>query len=160
MATVTFVLALLLALGSGLAAGVFFAFSTFVMPALGRVPASQGIAAMQSINVKAINPWFMGALFGTAAVALAVFVAALVDLGEDYSPYLLAGAALYLVGVIAVTIAFNVPRNNALARLDPDSPESAGYWARYLDEWTRWNHVRTVAPLVAAGLVTAALYVA
>lgn len=159
MPSVTFVIALLLALGSGLAAGVFFAFSTFVMPALGRLPPSEGIAAMQSINVKAINPWFMGALFGTAVVALAAIVAALVDLGEDWAPYLIAGAVLYLVGVIAVTIAFNVPRNNALAALDPASPESAGYWERYLREWTAWNHVRTVAPLIAAGLATVALYV-
>jgi len=46
---------LVAALGAGLNGGVFFAFSTFVMPALSRLPASQGIAAMQSINVAAIN---------------------------------------------------------------------------------------------------------
>jgi len=49
-------LTLLSALGSGLIAGAFFAFSTFVMGALGRLPAAHGIAAMQSINVVVINP--------------------------------------------------------------------------------------------------------
>lgn len=47
-------------------AGVFFAFSTFVMKALGARPLAQGIAAMQSINVAVINRWFMAAFFGTA----------------------------------------------------------------------------------------------
>ncbi|WP_010496926.1 hypothetical protein [Paenibacillus elgii] len=46
------------ALGSGLIAGLFFAFSTFVMSALARLPAEQGIAAMQSINVTVLNPLF------------------------------------------------------------------------------------------------------
>lgn len=159
MNSVTFVLALVSALGCGLAAGVFFAFSTFVMPALARLPAPQGVAAMQSINVKAINPWFMSALFGTALACLGAIVAALTDLDEAYAPYLVAGGALYLLGTIGVTMAFNVPRNDALAKLDPASAEAANYWPRYLEEWTRWNHVRTVAPFVAAGLEIAALCV-
>nr|MBA3281491.1 hypothetical protein [Acidimicrobiia bacterium] len=63
----------LAAVGSATVGGVFFAFSTFVMPALGRRPASEATAAMQSINAKAVNPLFMGALFGTgmACVGLA-----------------------------------------------------------------------------------------
>jgi uncharacterized membrane protein len=156
--SVTFVLALLSALGFGLAAGVFFAFSTFVMPALARLPATQGIAAMQSINVKAINPWFMTALFGTAVVGLAAAVAGLIDLDESYAPYLVGGGVIYVVGTIGVTMAFNVPRNNALAKLDPAGAEASGYWARYLEEWTRWNHVRTVAPFLAAGLEIVAIH--
>ncbi|MCV3214187.1 hypothetical protein OGM63_11805 [Plectonema radiosum NIES-515] len=39
-----------------------FAFSTFVMNALGRLQPNEGIAVMQSINIKAINPLFMVAL--------------------------------------------------------------------------------------------------
>jgi hypothetical protein len=61
-----FTLKLLTALGCGLAAGVFFAFSTFVMPALVRLQPPQGIAAMQSINITAINPLFMIALTNIA----------------------------------------------------------------------------------------------
>jgi uncharacterized membrane protein len=58
------------AIGCGLVAGVFFAFSTFVMPALARLQPAQGIAAMQSINITAINPLFMLALLGTAVACL------------------------------------------------------------------------------------------
>jgi uncharacterized membrane protein len=67
---VPFVLTFVSALGCGLMAGVFFAFSAFVMKALSRLPAAQGIAAMQSINVAAITPLFMAALFGTAVACL------------------------------------------------------------------------------------------
>jgi uncharacterized membrane protein len=49
--------ALATALGCGLIAGVFFAFSTFVMKALGSLLPAQGIAAMQSINLAVLNPW-------------------------------------------------------------------------------------------------------
>jgi uncharacterized membrane protein len=53
----------------------------------------------------------------------------------------------------------NVPRNNALAGVDPAGADAADYWPRYLAEWTAWNHVRTVAPLIASGLFIGALYV-
>ncbi len=54
--TVVNAMILFCALGSALVAGVFFAFSTFVMKALGRLQPEQGIAAMQSINVTVLNP--------------------------------------------------------------------------------------------------------
>ena len=154
-----FVLILVAAVGCGLVAGFFFAFSIVVMAALGRLPAPQGVAAMQSINVTVINPWFMTAWLGTGAACLATIVGALADWGSSYSPYLLIGGGLYLVGSIGVTMAFNVPRNDALAKVDPAGAEAADHWARYLTEWTAWNHVRTIAPLIAAGLEIGAIHV-
>ena len=59
-------LLLVSALGCGLIGGVFFAFSSFVMGALARLPPAQGIAAMQSINIVVINPVFLLAFMGTA----------------------------------------------------------------------------------------------
>ncbi len=142
-------LTVLAALGCGLIAGAFFAFSSFVMPALGRLPAAQGIAAMQSINVLAVTPAFMIALFGTALTCLALVVAAARAWGEPGAAWLLAGGLVYLVGVVVVTIACNVPRNNALAAADPAGTAGAAAWARYLSEWTAWNTVRAVASLAA-----------
>jgi uncharacterized membrane protein len=159
MSSALVVLTFASAIGCGLGAGFFLAFSTTVMAALGRRPASEGIAAMQTINVVVINPVFMTVLFGTALACLATMVGALADWDGSYGPYLLAGGALYLVGVIGVTMAANVPRNNALARIDPADAEAAAHWARYLSEWTAWNHVRTVAPLLALGLFIAAIHV-
>ena len=141
------------AIGCGLVAGVFFAFSTFVMPALARLPAPQGIAAMQSINVVAITPVFMTALFGTAAACVVVAAAAVTEWRGVTSAYLLSGSLSYLVGTIAVTIACNVPLNNALAAVDPNSSDAVWFWQKYVRQWTAWNHVRAVSGLVAAGFL-------
>ena len=152
-----FTLTIVTALGCGLNAGVFFAFSAFVMPALSRLPPAQGIAAMQSINIVAITPVFMGALFGTAALCMLLAIAALIGWGDARAAWLLVGSLLYLVGAIAVTMAFNVPRNNALAAVAPESAEGASLWARYVAEWTAWNHLRAAACLAAAAALTVAL---
>lgn len=149
------ILVLLCALGAGLVAGVFYAFSTFVMKALGRLPAGQGIAAMQSINIVVINPWFMAALFGTALLCLAVLVLSLQ--GEAPAGLPVAGGLLYVLGTIGVTMAFNVPRNNSLAGMNPATAEAAALWTDYLSAWTRWNHVRTLAALAASAAFTVAL---
>jgi uncharacterized membrane protein len=157
MATVQnlrFPLMFVAALGCGLVAGVFFAFSTFVMPALARLQPIQGIAAMQSINIAAINPLFMITLFGTALACLFLVVSVLFTWQQSGAVYLLLGSVLYLVGTISVTIAFNVPLNDALAIAKPDSSEGATLWVKYLTDWTFWNHVRTVAALLAAALFT------
>jgi len=154
-----FTLTLLSALGCGVVAGAFFAFSTFVMKALGRLPAAKGIAAMQSINIVVINPWFMTALFGPALTCVALAVLSVVEWEEPEVFYQLAGSALYVIGTILVTIAFNVPRNDALAAVVPESADGASLWRRYLTQWTTWNHVRTAAALAAATLLTIALTV-
>ena len=154
-----FVLTLVAALGCGLIAGVFFAFSTFVMRALARLPAAQGIEAMNSINVTVINPWFMLAFLGTALASVVLAVAAIVEWGEPYAVYLLVGGLLYLVGVILLTGRFHVPRNNALATVDPNGADAESQWSRYVRTWTAGNHVRTIAPLASAALFTMALRV-
>jgi uncharacterized membrane protein len=145
------------ALGSGLMAGVFFAFSTFVMKALASLPPPQGIEAMQSINVAVHNPWFLGTFLGTAVACILVAVSSLLTWHKPGAPYLLAGSALYLVGTVLVTMAFNVPRNEALAAFDPMSADAATLWAGYVTSWTTWNHVRTAAALAAAASLTVAL---
>jgi uncharacterized membrane protein len=147
------------ALGCGLNAGFFFAFSAGVTAALRRLPPAQGMAAMQSINVTVINPAFMTVLFGTALLCIAVTVGGVVELGESFGPYLVGAGAVYLVATIGLTMTYHVPRNNRLAGLDPATDEGTSYWARYLAEWTSWNHARTLGSLAAAALLTVALTV-
>ena len=148
---------ILAALGSGLVAGIFFAFSAFVMTALGRIPPDQGIRAMQSINIAVLNPWFLGVFLGTAAGCVVLAVNAVLDWGKTGEVFSLAGSLLYLVGCFLVTILFNVPMNKALAAIEPDSTEGGELWARYLSTWTAWNHVRTAASLAAAAMFIMAL---
>jgi uncharacterized membrane protein len=149
-------LTFLAAISCGLAAGIFYAFSSLVMRALAKIPPPAGIAAMQSINVSVVNPWFIAAFFGPALICCALGVISLVRWNRAGNAYLFAGSAFYLVGTMIVTFAFNVPLNDVLATVDPASPEGARQWASYLVTWTSWNHVRTVGALFAA----AAFYLA
>ncbi|MPZ55104.1 MAG: DUF1772 domain-containing protein [Rhizobiales bacterium] len=152
-----FALTFFAALGSGLMAGLFFAFSAFGMTALGRLPPPNGIAAMQAINVEILNPLFFLVFFGTAAACIVLAIAAMIGWSEPGAAVLLVGSVLYLVGNILVTIVFNVPLNNELAAVDPDGVKGATVWTRYLSVWTAWNHVRTVACLAATASLIMAL---
>jgi len=148
--TLLFGLALVASLGCGVNAGFFFAFSVVVMRALAERPAPEGISTMQAINVVVLNRWFLGAFFGTALISIAALVVAAGRWSERGSAWLLAGALLYLVGTLLVTMLFNVPRNESLKRLSPGAVESQAYWNDYLASWTAWNHVRAGAALLAA----------
>ena len=155
---VRFVVTFAAALGCGLMAGILFAFPAFLMNALGRLPPPQGIAAMQSINIAIINPLFLTVFFGTAVACLFLAICSLLMWHRSGTVWQLAGAMLYLVGTLLVTIVFNIPRNDALAAANPAIADSARLWADYLASWTAWNHVRTAAALIAAALLTVALY--
>ena len=152
-----FPLTLFAALGCGLVGGVFFAFSTFVMKGLSRLPPREGIAAMQCINVAALNRWFMAAFFGTAVACVVACVSALLRWREPGTISLFVGSMLYLLGSLMVTAVFNVPRNNSLASIVPTDPDGESHWANYLAAWTAWNHVRTAAALAAAASFSVAL---
>jgi uncharacterized membrane protein len=66
-------------------------------------------------------------------------------------------ASAYVLGMFVVTMLRNVPLNGALQAAEPSTAEAATTWARYLRQWTRWNHVRTVASTVASALFIFAL---
>jgi uncharacterized membrane protein len=157
MSSPLFVPTLLACLGCGVMAGVFFAFSAFVMKAIVRLPPAQGIATMQSVNSAAITPAFMTALFGTAAACAALIATSILTWHKAYTGYLLGGSGLYLAGVIGLTVAYHVPRNQALDRVEPDGTGAAQHWRRYAATWTGGNHVRAVAALAAAAALTLAL---
>ncbi len=155
-----FTLTLITALGSGLIAGMFYAFSSFIMKALGNLPPAQGVAAMQRINIDVINPWFMAVFMGTAGTSIGLTILTLLDWDSPDSSgalWRLAGAVLYLVGTFGVTIAFNVPLNNRLAKADPNTDEAADLWAHYLKAWTAWNTARTAAALAASASLILAM---
>ena len=137
-------------LGSALVGGIFFAFSSFVMKALTRLPSEEGVAAMQAINVVVLNPSFLGVFVGTAVLCLGAAVVAITGWGRPSAPYLLGGAIFYLVGTFLVTALGNVPLNDELATVSAAEPGAHDVWERYVGRWTAWNHVRTAAAMVAA----------
>ncbi len=146
-------------IGAGLNAGVFFTFSTFAMSGLKRLSPAMGAAAMQEINREAPKAPLMSLMFGTALASAALMVAGLQDFGAVAARYQFAAGIIFLIGVIALTGVYHVPRNNKLDGLDPESNQGKRYWEIYRHQWTRMNHVRTIAPAIAAVLLAISLVV-
>lgn len=133
--------------------GLYFAFSTFIMAALGRLPPAASISAMQSINSTILASLFAPLFFGTTLSCLVLIGVALFRWDPALSPALLAASLFYVIGMFGCTILFNVPLNNLLAAADPTSAKAATVWDRYLRIWTAWNHLRTVSSTIACGLL-------
>jgi uncharacterized membrane protein len=156
---VWFSLTLLCCVGCGLVGGVFFAFSSFVMAGLTRIPAAQGIAAMRAINVAALRPVFMVAMMRTALLCVLSAAWSIVRWHQPDSAFLLAGGLLYLLGSVGLTAGFHVPRNVALDRVSPDAPAAAAHWLAYTSAWIAGNHLRALTSLLATALFAVALAV-
>lgn len=134
--------------GSGMMAGLFGAFSTFMMKALATLSQAEGIKAMQAINRLIVRPSFLVVFMGTGVLCLASALLGSEIPGVDSLS--IAAAAIYIIACILSTIAFNVPLNNQLDSVDPESQTGQELWSRYLSDWTRWNHLRSLATLVTA----------
>ena len=145
-----FALRFIAALGAAMMAGLYFAFSNTIMSSLAKLEPAQGIAAMQSINRTIQNPLFFLLFVGTAASCALLLVFSLGKLPATSAILMVSGAVIYLVGSLVVTGVFNIPLNNTLEVLAPNTSGSANWWANFLATWTAWNHVRTVASVVAA----------
>lgn len=138
------------ALGCALLGGLYFAFSAFIMKALGQIGPA-GIAGMNAINAVILRSWFMPFFFGTTLGCAVLAVAGIVSGEDPRRVFLIAGGIVYVLGMFGVTMVFNVPLNNALASAGPEN------WPRYLKTWTRWNHVRTLASMAASAFFIGAL---
>jgi len=151
------VLTFVAALGCGVAAGVFFAFSAFVMRGLDRLPAEGAVGAMQGINAAAPAPAFMVVLFGTGLACGALVFRSFFVWGGPSAVYLLVGGSLYLICAIGLTVFYHVPRNEALGRVEPGGAGAEGRWSDYMAGWTAWNHLRFAGALVASASLVMAL---
>ena len=127
--------------GAGLVSGLLFAFSNFVMRALADLPPDKGMFAMRRINETIINPVFLMLFLGTPILCLVIVVNSVLKIEEPGSLFLLIGAFAYLLGPFGITMLFNVPLNNLLARADLSNAEDI--WPMYQKKWQWWNHVRT-----------------
>ena len=103
-------------------------------------------------------PTFMIAFMGTTLVCLVLAGGSFFWWGRTGGMLSLAASLIYIVGCFGVTVVCNVPLNDQLAAVAP--AQEAALWSRYLDVWTAWNHVRTIAPIVSAIQFTAALCLA
>ena len=151
--------AILALIGAALVAGIFFAFSSFVMQALARLPSSEGMAAMQSINITVITPTFLTVFMGTTVVSLLLVSLSIWAWEKPAAPYFLIGGLIYVAGTFLVTGLGNVPLNKQLAETSDTDPRAADIWQHYLVKWTRLNTIRTGCAAVAAAVILAGLLI-
>lgn len=141
-------------LASGLAcalvAGVFQAFSDFVMKGLISASPSSGITAMQMINITVFKSVFIVMMLGLAPSLVFFSIYAYVYQPASISLWVIIGTAIYVPSVFLVTMFGNVPMNNTLARTDHTTLQAKEYWHTYVTDWTRWNHARTFGALASA----------
>lgn len=131
-------------ISTGLMAGVYFAFSFFIMNALKVLPDQVAIACMNSINKVILKSIFMPLFFVSSIFAIVlIFIA---DTGPSFT-WIVSGSVVYLLGMLACTLIFNVPLNNRL--LTTTANFKVKNWQHYLIHWTRWNHIRTTSSLIA-----------
>ena len=145
------------AISVGLMAGVYFAFSAFVLQALDAAGRPVAMVAMQSINRIILKSLFLPLFFASSLACLLLAVVGVMAWGSAGSWQMVLGGALYLVGMLVVTIAANVPLNNMLEATDAGGDEAEAMWRRYLNRWLPWNHVRTVSCTASLVLLIGAI---
>lgn len=141
-----------------LVGGVFLAFSDFIMRSLAKTDGVGGVEAMQVINREVFRWVFMTLFMGLAP--LSVFIAAYgwMGVGGNAGALFAAAGLTYFIGCFGVTVCFNVPLNEALAKMDLAEGETRAFWSgTYVPRWTLWNSVRGIACVVSAMLMLAGL---
>ncbi len=134
-----------LTLSAGLVAGVFLAFSDFIMPSLRDSAPAAGTEAMQLINRKVYRSIFMVLFLGLVPLSVLAMIVAVLFMEGSAAFWLAFAGALYFFGVFVVTAAGNVPMNKKLEAMPQSGKEAQRYWPGYVKGWVFWNHVRTAA---------------
>lgn len=140
---------------NSMAAGIIFIFSNTIMPSLATLDADVGIHIMNTINTIIVNLLFIIAFFGGLVSAYPTRV--MMKNPDVYSNparyYALASTVIFFFGEFMVTVTQNVPRNNALLVVDPESEDGQNYWEYiFLKSWVAWNTARGVFAAIAAAL--------
>jgi len=141
--------------GAGVVTGLLFAFSNFVMRALATLPDDKGMLVMQRVNETILNPVFLVLFLGTPVLCVMIVFKSVMQPGSSGSLFLLTGALAYLIGPFGVTVLFNVPLNNKLAKAGLSV--AGEVWPVYQKQWQRWNHVRTCIGVVSIILLAIGL---
>lgn len=136
------------ALSSGLMAGVYLAFSGFIMRAFNCLSAAQAISAMNVINTSIVRSVFMPLFFGSTVISVCLVVLAIIYWGEKGAGLMFVAGVVYFIGMFMCTVLCNVPLNNFLATLNVDTDNLQQAWSQYLTTWTSWNHLRVISSLV------------
>ena len=158
MSTLLMCLSVAAIVGCGLLSGILLAFSLVVMRALREQPAATAMATMQRINALILTPMFLALFLATPTACAALAALSWKALPDAAAWSLALGASACLAGPLAITLGRNVPLNERLARASLAQAEQA--WPTYVDDWLRWNHLRTALGALATALLVLGLVLA
>lgn len=136
---------------SGLMAGLFYSWTISVTPGLARIDDVSYLKAFQAMNRAIINPYFVVVFFGLVVLLpLLSYLSFQTSMSSRFG-YVLTASILYFVGIMGITIAGNVPLNNALEALHIESmtPEQMNDFRKsFENKWNRLNLIRTISASV------------
>lgn len=147
---------ILLILMTGIMAGVYFAFSVFIMQSLSELPSLQAAQVMNKINDVIVNTLFLPVFFGSTLWYCGLVVWSLADWQFERSILVITAAMIYILGMFVVTAFGNVPLNNRLKSSAEDDSRLISFWDEYLRRWTRLNHLRMLSCIAACAVLTIA----
>jgi uncharacterized membrane protein len=143
---------LLAALAVALMAGLFYNWTTAIIPGLQKLANKEYISAMQSFNRSIQNPFFFLSFLGASVLLpLCSYLHYQLPLPANFY-FILIATVLYLAGVMAVTIAGNIPLNNMLHKFDPSNTPAEKIAAMRLafeNKWNNLNTIRTIASFIS-----------
>ena len=144
------------ATATGLIAGLFYAYSCSVNRGLAKLSDEAYLTAMQSINREILNPLFFATFIGTLfLLPLSTWLEYKAGISNTF--FILLGATFcYVIGSFGVTMAGNVPLNEAIDKFNIHSAsvlDLANQRKSFEIPWKRFHEIRTTAAIVSFILV-------
>jgi len=148
-----------LALG-GAIFGFFYAWVCSTMWGLDAADPRVAIQTMQAMNASVRNIVFAPAFFGATIVLIATAALAFRSGQRRAAMAFAAAAVIYFSGGLMLTMAVNVPMNEALEEITvPENTERAKeIWSTYSSKRQVFNQIRTVASMATLILTGAGVY--
>ncbi len=127
--------------------GFFYAWVCSTLWGLDRMDPRAAVEAMRAMNGSVRNLVFFPAFFLTPLATGGTAFWLWRNGAPTAAVWFLAAALIYLVGGAILTMAVNVPMNEALALgpIPQDLDAAREIWTAYSERWRFWNGVRTIA---------------
>lgn len=147
---------------SALIMGLLYGYVCSVNPGLNKLTDAEYLRAMQSINKEIQNPFFFISFMGTLIILPLTTWYSKSHSSPACFHLLLTASLIYIIGVIGVTALGNIPLNNALAKFDVSSANTADlYKQRSLFEssWNKYHLIRTLFAILTTAFTIAAIII-
>ncbi|MGO3759320.1 MAG: anthrone oxygenase family protein [Agrococcus casei] len=142
---------------NALVAGLFFAFSTAVLPGLRDVDDRAFVTIFRRINAAIQNPVFLAVFFGAPILAVLAAGTALIQ-GTELNTTMIVVGALLSAATFMFTSSRSVPLNTMLDRLPANTDADArSARERFEPLWSRWNVIRTLTATASVAVLSIAL---